>query len=399
MKNVLKVGFIFLLVSCSNEIELNKTVERNGLVYEINNTTPYTGTVFSYHENGQIKSKEIYKDGLKSGVNEYFYSNGQVKQISNFFEGVLQDGQHTQYFKDGKVAKTWKLLNGKLEGVEEIFYENGQLETRENYLLGELEGVYEQYNEDGSLNVTGTIKEGLETNYKLYSYYDNGDIWILISGEKDKNKNEYKKIEYFYENGKHEYFCNYKNEKKHGLCEEFYENGQIKETATYKEDIPDGILAEYKEDGTKKFSETYDNGKLNGSFEYYRDGELFFAGEYKTDVNNPRRSNFTGGYTRYYKNGQLQEKATVKNGLLHGPREFFHENGNRHTTNFYKNGLYDGLYNFYDYQGRLTSSRGYKNGERDGTWTEYDSRGNIISQKCYMNGKEHTMTLYYCNQK
>ena len=85
MKNVFKIGFIFLLVSCTNEIELNKTVERNGLVYEINNTTSYTGIVFSYHENGQIKSKEIYKDGLKSGVNEYFYSNGQVNQISNFF--------------------------------------------------------------------------------------------------------------------------------------------------------------------------------------------------------------------------------------------------------------------------------------------------------------------------
>ena len=53
-----KKGIIFLsvfLVSCSNEVPFDKLVERQGITYEINSTTPFTGSSVSYYENGQLE--------------------------------------------------------------------------------------------------------------------------------------------------------------------------------------------------------------------------------------------------------------------------------------------------------------------------------------------------------
>ena len=64
MKKLLTILCLVLLVSCSNEVPDDQLVERQGITYEINSQTPFTGSSVTYHENGQLKKRVDYKKGV-----------------------------------------------------------------------------------------------------------------------------------------------------------------------------------------------------------------------------------------------------------------------------------------------------------------------------------------------
>ena len=68
MYRVLVVLSFALLAACSpNEVPSEHLVERQGVFYEINSQTPFTGRSVSYHKNGQLESTVNWKDGKKDG--------------------------------------------------------------------------------------------------------------------------------------------------------------------------------------------------------------------------------------------------------------------------------------------------------------------------------------------
>ena len=71
MKILLPIICLLILISCSKEVPSERLVERNGFYYEVNSELPYTGSTEYYHENGQLGSKENWKDGKLEGHSEY----------------------------------------------------------------------------------------------------------------------------------------------------------------------------------------------------------------------------------------------------------------------------------------------------------------------------------------
>ena len=137
MKKLLTILCLVLLVSCSNEVPSDKLVERQGIKYEINSTTPFTGSSVSYYENGQLMSKHNYKDGERDGLSEWFHENGQLLDRENY-------------------------KNREREGLSESFYDNGQLDDKTNYKNnGKFEGIWERYDEKGK-----------DVSNDSYRYYD-----------------------------------------------------------------------------------------------------------------------------------------------------------------------------------------------------------------------------------
>ena len=66
---------VFIIIaSCSKEIPSDRLVERNGIYYEVNSQTPFSGRVVSYYGNGQLKYKGNYKDGEKDGLWKHYES-------------------------------------------------------------------------------------------------------------------------------------------------------------------------------------------------------------------------------------------------------------------------------------------------------------------------------------
>ena len=96
---------------CSNEISGDQLLYRDGLYYEVNSQTPFTGSTAWYWENGQLQNKANYRKGKRHGFNEWYYVNGQLESSGH-----------------------WK--DGKENGIYEHYDENGQLDMARLYKDG-----------------------------------------------------------------------------------------------------------------------------------------------------------------------------------------------------------------------------------------------------------------------
>ena len=113
MKKLLPILCLLILVSCSNEVPLDQLVERNGITYEINSQTPFTGSFVNYHENGQLESKRNWKDGNPDGLWETYHENYRLESKVNWKEGK-EEGLWEYYDEEGNLTKTEKWKDGEL---------------------------------------------------------------------------------------------------------------------------------------------------------------------------------------------------------------------------------------------------------------------------------------------
>ena len=95
MKILLSIFCLLILVSCSptpeipSEVPSDKLVERNGITYEVNSQTPFTGGKVSYHDNSQLKTKGNYINGKEDGLWEYFDEEGILTETEEYKDGEL----------------------------------------------------------------------------------------------------------------------------------------------------------------------------------------------------------------------------------------------------------------------------------------------------------------------
>lgn len=127
MKKLLTILCLVLLVSCSKEVEEENLQYRDELSYEINSTTPFTGSSVVYDKTGQLEQKYYYKKG-------------------RFVSSEI-------YYPNGKLRVTWKLKtrdNGEdYNSIEKCFHSNGQTcwDVRFNKKTQKQESIY--FNRNG----------------------------------------------------------------------------------------------------------------------------------------------------------------------------------------------------------------------------------------------------------
>ena len=185
----------------------------------------------TFFENGWQRIQEdiediyVFHDGMYSPDDigernecfayEEYYS--RFLTIRNETEGLLET-----YYENGQLRTKEYYKNGELHGLSEWFHENGQLFTRSSH------GLYEEYNENGQLLRRDNYKNGQE---RLSEYfYENGQ---LLSRDNYKNKHNWS-YEGFYENGQLSLKGNYKNNKCDGLWEHFDEEGNLTKSETWE---------------------------------------------------------------------------------------------------------------------------------------------------------------------
>ena len=103
MKRLLGLLLVMGLVGCGKTVDFSKLVERDGLMYEGDSETPFTGVVVRKYENGQKKSQATYKDGKPVGLSTKWYEDGQKT-----YEGTFKDGKkvsETKWDKEGNEIK------------------------------------------------------------------------------------------------------------------------------------------------------------------------------------------------------------------------------------------------------------------------------------------------------
>jgi antitoxin component YwqK of YwqJK toxin-antitoxin module len=105
MKHLLVMAFAILTIGCgekkSDGVNLDEWEVREGVVYLKNSDSPYTGKYFEFHDNGQKKSEENYKDGKSDGLSVTWHENGQKEGEINFKDGK-PDGLTVSWHENGQ---------------------------------------------------------------------------------------------------------------------------------------------------------------------------------------------------------------------------------------------------------------------------------------------------------
>ena len=431
VKKLLTIFCLVLLVSCSNEVLEEKLVYRNGLYYDINSTTPFTGQSVKYWRDielsknnnlvvvEEIRERISYKNGKKDGLHESFYENNQFKFGRNYKNGEL-DGLWVEYYENGQLNTKGDYKNGEMDGVQEWFYKNGKLSQKTNYKNGEMNGLYETYHENGLLmfqvHYINGKKEGVYKEYssrgvliKHIDYSFNPDYrwsheeedgvfrrlgWGIDDYDYDYNKNTKTGIrEGFDSNGQLVRKVHF-DKGTEGITE-FYEDGKLSKKGRYNlQGQYDGIW-EYFEKSSRLDKKIHYKDGQQGLYEFYEYGKLEQTGQFNSE----------GKYDGIWKNfntfngSVLSEKCYQNNNLV---EMSFCLNEDSKITNYslstlkddglleyrgtFRNGEKEGLWEYYYENGKLERKGNYKNGKMNGFWENYDENGQYKGKQNYKYG-------------
>lgn len=139
----------FFLVGCRKVVEADKTQVRNGVLYVVNETKPFTGTLRENWGDGKIVQEIKVDQGYVTDLKTW-YKHGQLK-LSCGFTNLSVDKLSTSWpdlFEDQR-----KFLNGPFEA----FYENGQREIQAKFSKGVLVGKARSWDKDGNEKSVLTI--------------------------------------------------------------------------------------------------------------------------------------------------------------------------------------------------------------------------------------------------
>ena len=107
-------------------VDASKLVRRDGLRYEGDSETPFTGVGVEKHENGQKSAEAIFKDGKREGLHTAWYENGK-KKVEGTFKDGKPEGPATAWHENGQKSYERTYKDGKLVS-ETLWDEEGNVE-------------------------------------------------------------------------------------------------------------------------------------------------------------------------------------------------------------------------------------------------------------------------------
>ncbi len=294
------------------------------------------GPVYTYYQNGKLKSKGTNKDGSLYGVFKSYYPDGKLESDRRY-ENNVPVGEWKGWHANGQQAY-WYLYDLEtahpFEPNKKEWAENGQL-TLEQVL---------------DVGANGYLKEWTAAGVQTHDV----DIQLL-----DRNKG----VEtYWHNNGQ----LHWRRDNRQGqdtTMIQFYENGEIQRLDISKEK---GL------DTYKELRRWYPKLVLESVFIVETRADGFFKQLMDS----------------YYPNGQLKSRVEYKNKECF--KEFYATNGIKiralHTISDSLHGPYQEL----DSTGKVLLDYRYTEGLRDGWCREYDANGNLIFERFYEKGIPNT---------
>ncbi len=351
------------------------------------------GLSVNYYSEGKVKEIVCYANGVKQGPHKEFYQSGPLKSEETFDQGVLL-GKKTTFYEDGTKEFECEFQEGKLEGDALSFYPNGKRKSIVSYVNGLKEGFGTEWYENGVVKIKVSYLADKENDSgntpALVAYDELGAIFSVRHFDRGVPVGSHV---VYHPNGREADKVSYKNGKMHGVAKAFsltgdqvgettykdgnrvgkswlkYENGHYKFYAEYNEK---GELLkpikEYAENGKEIAEYSLKNEKLDGRLRKWSDkGMLLVDYAYHEGV-------FTGAQKEWFENGSQHKSYTyTKEGKLTGIGTEWHQNGVKALEANYQDGKVEGEISEWYESGKLKSKRSYKEGEPSGmhqTWYE-----------------------------
>ncbi|MEO2123730.1 MAG: hypothetical protein ABGY10_10450, partial [bacterium] len=107
-------------------IDIESLEERNGLMYQVNESEPYSGWGKLMYDSGQVERLVPYKDGRWEGLWTIWHENGQKEMEGRTRKDGRQEGLDTLWYKNGQKRRETTYKYGREEGLRTTWHENGQ---------------------------------------------------------------------------------------------------------------------------------------------------------------------------------------------------------------------------------------------------------------------------------
>lgn len=147
------------------KVEVKKKFYEDGQLKSIspvNQSGLKDGEVVTYYPNGNVLNKANYKNGIRVGKNLVYFENSRVKIKEYYNDEGLVDGSYEEFFENGQLNITGQFKRGLKEGVWKEFYENGNLYEENFFELNQLDGMQKVYHPNGILGVIGRCRNDKE---------------------------------------------------------------------------------------------------------------------------------------------------------------------------------------------------------------------------------------------
>lgn len=351
---------------------------------------------------GYLQVTGVRGVGEKFGKWKYYYENGQMEEIANYYKGRY-NGSVRQFYDNGKLKMEGSFFMGIPDGKFKAKYENGNLaeegtyfgvdETaRDSFVISQyweiLEflptikiGDWNTFYEDGKPWATYTYKPNDSLEY-LIAYYDLEGKKVVTDGNGT--------IEEKYNLGKPKSIRSYKDGLLHGAYKSWSANGHVKEEGVYLNGQKDGVWKYYHIVSGKLYQEIgFSEGKKHGVFvEHLPNDSVSIEGEYDDNKK-------SGQWTYYFENGQIDMTGDFENNLQEGHWMYYYPSGQLYYEGDYEKGKKTGEWQFFYNNGQMWREGSYKNDMKQGVWNFFYENGGDLMEGAFLNDVEHGAWVSY----
>ena len=136
----------------------------NGQIFmqgEIKNGHPF-GQWRIFYPDGNLKMTQMFDmDGKLNGLVQIFYDNSANSKLAEFYiKDDLVDGILIQYYENGQIKAKIEYHNGLRDGKATFYYSSGQIKAEGKYSNGKKHGKWKFYDKQGNLISTEVWKHG-----------------------------------------------------------------------------------------------------------------------------------------------------------------------------------------------------------------------------------------------
>ncbi len=366
------------------------------------------GPCWEYYPDGKLKAEGQHKDDEQEGIWKYYHANGALEIQVTFIKG-RKTGDAKFYHPNGRVSSEGNYKNDRFDGVWTNYTDAGVKSFFNTYRLDTLEGAHEVYYADGSLKEKDNYKKGMLHGPSV-SYHENGKVKSKGLYAKDLREGPWA---FYHPNGQVKSKGMVKHGEFQGTWEYFYENGQLSERGILVDNLYEGPWDVWYDDGKPRARIEYKQDSMSGKYvSWFRNGQIEEEGQ-------NIHGNRTGSWKKYSEQGLMAQESSYLNGELDGLCKFYNDAGGIKTVGyyragqrhgesktyyesgalsehlFYKDGRMDSVYLSYHENGKLSGEGFYRNDARDRTWRWYFEDGTPSGESTYVDGKENGRTVTY----
>lgn len=236
--------------------------------------------VRNYHSNGTIEEETVFVNGLRNGVSREYDSSGQIIGGGIYVDDILMESGKTDkqgryqgdwelFYEDGSVRAKGAYVDGLKHGPWVYYFESGELEQKGSFDMGELDDQWTWYTLEGELRREENYRSGEEDGFFM-ELDEDGEV--LLKGEYKRGRKEGMWI---YHVNDHREEGEFVSGKKEGEWNSYYLNDQQLFKGSYSFGEPVGTHKNWQASGVLLTVGGFKDGVMHGKWVYYNNvGEV-----------------------------------------------------------------------------------------------------------------------------